>query len=140
MKLFQPCETVSEIFEIDFARLYQLGKRAVIFDLDKTLGKRKPQRLDPAVVRLLQRLVDMGFRVGILTNRRRAHRDPFLRRLSQQYPLVHRAGKPSKRGFLELLRMLDVSPRDAVMVGDRFATDIFGANRLAIYSVRVRRS
>jgi HAD superfamily phosphatase (TIGR01668 family) len=140
MKLFRPSETVSRIFEIDFARLYKLGKRAVIFDLDKTLGRRRPESLDPAVVRLLERLTDTGFRVGILTNRRRADRDPFLRSLCQQYPLVHRAGKPSKRGFLELLKILNASPQEAVMVGDRFATDIFGANRLAIYSVRVRHS
>jgi HAD superfamily phosphatase (TIGR01668 family) len=138
MRLFRPSETVPSIFEIDFPRLYEQGKRAVIFDLDKTLGGRKPTRLEPRVVNLLERLAGMGFRIGVLTNRRRVVRDPVIEQLSKRYPLHHRARKPSKNGFLTLLSAMGVSPHQAVVVGDRRLTDIFGANRLAIHSIRVR--
>ena len=140
MRLFRPSETVPSIFAIDFPRLYEQGKRAVLFDLDKTLGGRRPARLEPSVVALLERLTDMGFRIGVLTNRRRVEGDPVIAQLAARYPLCHRAGKPSKRGFLTLLSAMEIPPGQAVMVGDRFLTDIFGANRLGIYSIRVRSS
>jgi len=35
------------------------------------------------------------------------------------------------------LDKLDALPKEAVMVGDRIFTDIFGANRLGIYSIRI---
>ena len=139
MRLFRPRELVPSIFDIDFARLYREGKRVVLFDLDNTLGRRWPKRLDPDVVRLLEDLKHMGFQVGILTNRRKSNGDLVIEHLAQNYPLLHRAGKPSKKGFLQLLKEFDASPREAVMVGDRLLTDVFGANRLEIYSVRIRR-
>lgn len=138
MKLLQPREVVPSIFEIDFARLRSAGKRAIIFDLDKTLGGRRPSRLEPAVLALLEDLTRMGFHIGILTNRRRVNNDPVIEHLAQSYPLLHTARKPSRRGFLSLLAQLQASPHQAVMVGDRLFTDIFGANRLGIYSIRIR--
>jgi hypothetical protein len=140
MKLFRPSETVSSIFGIDFPRLYKQGKRALIFDLDKTLGGRRPPQLEPRVLDLLERLTDMGFQIGILTNRRRVDRDPVIEQLSQRYPLHHAARKPSKTGFLALLSAMGVRPQQAVMVGDRLLTDILGANRLGIYSIRMAAS
>jgi len=138
MKLLRPCETASSIFEIDFSRLYGTGKRAVLFDLDNTLGKRRSKRLEPQVLALLDDVKAMGFGVGILTNRRLSGGDQVIDQLAQKYPLLHRAGKPGKNGFLQLLETLDASPQEAVMVGDRLLTDVFGANRLGIYSIRIR--
>ena len=139
MRLLRPREVAASIFDIDFARLYREGKRVVLFDLDNTLGRRWPRKLDPNVVRFLENLERTGFQVGILTNRRQSNGDQVIEHLAQNYPLLHRAGKPSKKGFLQLLKEFDASPREAVMVGDRLLTDIFGANRLEIYSVRIRR-
>ena len=138
MRLLRPCEVTSSIFEIDFGRLYNAGKRAILFDLDNTLGKRRAKQLQPQVLALLRDLKAMGFKVGILTNRRQCNADQVIEHLAWNYPLLHRAGKPGKTGFLQLLGELDASPHEAVMVGDRLLTDIFGANRLGIYSVRIR--
>jgi len=134
----RPREVVASVFDIDFARLYREGKRVVLFDLDNTLGRRWPKQLDPNVVRFLENLERTGFQVGVLTNRRQTNGDQVIEHLARNYSLLHRAGKPGKHGFLQLLKELDASPREAVMVGDRILTDIFGANRLGIYSVRIR--
>jgi len=138
MRLLRPRETATSLESIDYARLYASGKRAILFDLDNTLGARRPSELAPRVERLLERLTTMGFRVGILTNRRWVRNDPVIQTLSAAYPLRHWAGKPAKRGFLDLLSELRVPPERAVMIGDRILTDIIGANRLGIYSIRIR--
>ncbi len=82
----------------------------------------------------------MGFKIGILTNRRIGTNDPVIHSLGEKYPVVIRAGKPRRRGFREILARLDVSPSAAVMVGDRRLTDVAGANRLGIYSIRIARA
>jgi HAD superfamily phosphatase (TIGR01668 family) len=127
------------IFEVDYDRLYNLGKRAIIFDLDNTLGKRRPDKLSPKVTALFERLAQKGFLIGILTNRRIGTKDPVIVELANKYPLRCRAGKPRQKGFRQLLVELDVSPENAVMIGDRIFTDILGANRLGIYSIRIKR-
>lgn len=138
MKLLRPCETVPSIFDIDYSRLHRAGKRAILFDLDNTLGGRRPRRLDPQVEELLERITQMGFKVGILTNRRIGTNDPVILSLGRRYPVVVRAGKPRRHGFREILRHLNASPAEAVMIGDRLFTDVIGANRLGIYSIRIR--
>ena len=138
MKLLRPREVTASIFEVDYARLYSEGKRGILFDLDNTLGGRRPKRLEPEVLALLTELTGMGFCIGILTNRRRVNGDPVIEKLAQKYPLRHTAKKPSKRGFLALLVEIGTSRERAVMIGDRLLTDIIGANRLGIYSIRIR--
>jgi len=137
-KLLRPSETAPSIFEIDYPRLYREGKRAIIFDLDNTLGGRRPRTLDPKVKRLLEEITQMGFRIGILTNRRVGTKDPVISALAQEYPVVVRAGKPRRRGFREILHTLGFPPSQAVMIGDRLLTDVVGANRLGIHSIRIR--
>jgi hypothetical protein len=152
MRLLRPDETAASIFAVDYQRLYATGKRAILFDLDRTLGGHRPSRLEPEVFTLLEDLTEMGFRIGILTNRRlrggskslfghctpSVKGDPVIDALARRYPLRHTAGKPGKRGFLALLAELDVPKERAVMIGDRILTDVFGANRLGIYSIRIK--
>ncbi len=44
-------------------------------------------------------------------------------------------GKPSSKIFLEVLEKLNVSPEEAVMVGDNMERDILGANQVGITSI-----
>ncbi|HHK67083.1 MAG TPA: YqeG family HAD IIIA-type phosphatase [Candidatus Acetothermia bacterium] len=137
-RLLSPDEKASSIFEIDYDALYAAGKRVLLFDLDNTLGEGRPDRLAPAARELLLRLRKDGFRIGVITNRRRPAELPVFRDLSEHALLYHRACKPLKRGFLSLLEKLDASVDQAVMIGDRRLTDVFGANRVGIYTILLR--
>jgi HAD superfamily phosphatase (TIGR01668 family) len=139
MRLLRPDEKASSIFAIDYKRLYRDGKRALIFDLDKTLGTHRPRHLEPEVYTLLEDLTTLGFHIGILTNRRWGTNDPVIVELGRKYPLRVRAGKPRKGGFKKILSQLDIPYEGAVMIGDRLFTDVFGANRLGIYSIWIHR-
>jgi len=131
-------EEASSIFEIDYGKLYSAGKRVLLFDLDNTLGEGRPKALSPQVRSLLTRLRDMGFRIGVITNRRRADEIAVFRELREYAPLYHRAKKPLKRAFLSVLDKLDATADQATMIGDRRLTDVFGANRLGIYTILIR--
>ena len=138
MNLLRPCEEASSILDVDYERLYRLGKRAILFDLDNTLGGRRPAQLAPEVTSLLHDLTEMGFRVGILTNRRIGTKDAVIVKLARSYALRCRAGKPRKKGFLDILAQMNLPAERAVMIGDRLFTDVLGANRLGIYSIRIK--
>ena len=137
MSLLRAAETAATIYDVDYDRLRAAGKRVLLFDLDNTLGKRGTECLPERIVSFLEQLSGRGFAVGVLTNRRRNADDPAVRDLRGLVPVVHAAGKPARRGFLELLALLDGRPADAVMIGDRRLTDVLGANRLGIHSIRV---
>jgi len=135
LQLLRPTETSPTIFDIDFEELLRAGKRAILFDLDNTLRKRWAPTLLPGGEELLVRLRDMGFRLAVITNRKRIARDPLLRRLVSQMNVIYHAKKPNRGSFLSLLSRLRVQPEEAVMVGDRRLTDVLGANRLGIYAI-----
>lgn len=137
---FHPHASVSTIFDIDFEHLWQTGKRALIFDLDGTLNVRRRANLSPQVYQLLSSLQEKGFKVAILTNRRfRVRSDQAIAALTQEYPLIHTANKPNAKGFQMLMIKMETTPANTVMIGDHRFTDIWGANRLGIYSIRIKR-
>ena len=137
VRLFRPNETADSVFAIDYDRLWNAGKRALIFDLDKTLTPWQGETLSPAAKALLDSLTEKGFRIAILSNRNRggSNKD-FL--TDVPFPVVRNAGKPRSRAFCMLLDQLKAPATEAVMIGDRWLTDVLGANRLGIHSVRVR--
>jgi len=136
-RLLKPCETTRTVFDVDYERLRHAGKRAILFDLDNTLRPRWAPALFPGVEELLARLHKMGFTIGIVTNRKYIRRDPLVGSLSSRMHLVHNARKPCRKAFRRLLADMDLTPGDAVMVGDRRWTDVLGANRLGLYSILI---
>jgi len=135
IRLLKPCEASETVFDVDYARLFALGKRAVLFDLDNTLRRKWAASLFPGVEGLLERLGKMGFRIGIITNRKCIAHDPLLHELTSQMNVACRARKPNRAGYLSLLSNLGVAVDAAVMVGDRRLTDILGANRLGMHTI-----
>ena len=137
LRFLRPNETAESVFTIDYDRLWNAGKRILMFDLDKTLTPWQGEILSPAAKALLDSLTEKGFRIAILSNRNRGGRDKdFLADIP--FPVVRNAGKPRPRAFFMLLDQLKAPATEAVMIGDRWLTDVLGANRLGIHSIRVR--
>ena len=134
MRRLRPTETVETIFDIDFDRLQAVGKHAMIFDFDRTLAPRGARELPDESRALLDKLDRSGFHIGILTNRRASRTI-----VDVPVPILYHAGKPRRRAYLSILRRLSAEAAHAVMIGNRRWTDILGANRLGIYSIRVTR-
>ena len=50
---------------------------------------------------------------------------------------LHKAGKPSKKGYLKACDIMGIKPSEALAVGDQIFTDIWGAGRSGIRSCMV---
>lgn len=138
MRRLRPTQAIRSVRDLDLPWLLSAGKRVLLFDLDNTLCRHGTKTLDCRVIEYLESIQAAGFRVGILTNRRRNDRDPIVKDLCKLLPVVSRAGKPKRSGFIRLLKSMNAQPEDAVMIGDKRWADILGANRMGILSIQVK--
>jgi putative hydrolase of the HAD superfamily len=116
----------------------------VVPDLRREYHAHRPQlwlRHDASAA--LKTLRESGWRTALLTNGDPSVQAGKVRALEIEgmvdhivYANEHAAGgKPAREPFLEVLRRLDVSPREAVMVGDDLIDDIGGAQALGIRTI-----
>ncbi len=132
-----PDEICAAVRAIDYERLWSAGYRALIFDIDNTLGSWGCRVLsDENILRLLESLARRGFRLGFLSNNRGKHRDALVTQLAPHIVLWN-AQKPRTKGLEALLQQMDCRPAEAVLIGDQLFTDIWGAKRAGLYAVLV---
>ena len=139
MSRLRPTQAVDSVLDLDLPQLLALGKRVLIFDLDNTLCRRATKTLDPKLSRYIAAIQQAEFQGGILTNRQRNAEDPIVHALRESLFVVTAAGKPKRTGYMQLLQFMRTRPETAVMIGDKRWTDIWGANRMVIYSIQVKK-
>ncbi|MBR9676734.1 YqeG family HAD IIIA-type phosphatase [Candidatus Woesearchaeota archaeon] len=133
--LITPDLKVSNIAEIDVDALLELGIEAVIFDVDNTLCHYHGTQIDQRVAKKVDELRS-EFKTCILSNANSSRTDEV-----EQYfniPVIRSDfKKPSPESFRQALSTLGAKPYETVMIGDRLLTDIAGANRVGIYTIKV---
>jgi len=132
---FFPDKKVKAVREVDYGELKNSGIRAVIFDLDNTLARWGEEELESEILDLFEDLQARGFKVAVLSNSRKKKIEDFIAELP--FPHLFNAGKPKSRGFKKILGELGVEAEEAAMVGDQLFTDVLGANRMNMYTIRV---
>ena len=130
-----PKMETESIAYLDVKRLHELGIRGVILDVDNTMTRFHGTSVDEAVTQNLER-IKSGFATCIISNstteRRRKLEDYF------GLPVVQSSvKKPNSEPFYEALKLLGTDASETCMIGDRLLTDIAGANRAKIYSIKV---
>lgn len=132
---FFPDESARSVMDVDYEGLQDRGIKAVIFDLDNTIARWGDERLEEEIMELFERITSMGLRVAVLSNSRREDIENFIEKLP--FPHLFNANKPGKKGFRSIMEDLGVTGSEAAMVGDQLLTDVLGANRLNMYTIRV---
>ena len=69
--IFRPNEYISSVQEVDYERLWDLGIRGLLFDIDNTLATYDTPDPGEDIRELFDGLRKMGFRLGIISNGRR---------------------------------------------------------------------
>lgn len=135
MSILQPAEYLQSIFEIDLARLKQMGKRAIILDLDNTLVRWNDPEPTPGLLTWLDEVRAKGFTPCIVSNNSGPRVSEFAAKVG--IPFIPKATKPRRKGFFEAMERLGVSPAETVVVGDQIFTDVLGGNRSGAYTILV---
>lgn len=135
LKKLIPHKSVSSIYEINLQALKDAGIRGIITDLDNTLAGAKDPLATPKLVEWLKRVKEQSFQIIIVSNNNRSRVAKFAEPLG--IPFIHSARKPFNRAFRAAMRTMKLEPRQTVVVGDQMLTDVFGGNRLGLYTIMV---
>lgn len=132
---FVPNQYVSSIYKINLEELKEKGMKSIIVDLDNTLVESDRKAATPLLIEWLERLQSLGFQVMIVSNNNKTRVSQFA--IPLQIPFIHRARKPLSAAFRRAMSELDTDADSTVMVGDQLLTDVFGGNRIGLYTILV---
>lgn len=124
-----------DISAINIDLLKQRGIAAVILDLDNTLDSHETKTPSDKAAYFLNSLRERGFLVCVISNGKHVRVKAYLAGLD--IPFVAKAGKPFKKSYLCALKELHCRPDNTAFIGDQIFTDIWGANRMGLYTILV---
>jgi HAD superfamily phosphatase (TIGR01668 family) len=135
LEFFVPDEYVASVYDIDFEGLKKRGIEGLIIDIDNTLVRWGEKTADSRIIEWFARLEGLGFKACLLSNNTKDRVIKFNEAI--RIPAVYRAGKPSKKAFRKAMAVMGKTPSATAVIGDQVFTDIFGGNRLGLYSILV---
>ncbi len=135
LKDYYPYEYVESVFAIDYNKLYGLGFRGIIFDIDNTLVPHGDDST-PEVDALFEEIHSAGLKTVLLSNNDRERIERFIKNIDTQY--VCDAEKPDPAGYLKAVELLGEDKDKVVLIGDQTFSDIIGANNCGIKSILVK--
>ncbi|MCL2397774.1 MAG: YqeG family HAD IIIA-type phosphatase [Defluviitaleaceae bacterium] len=132
-KYFFPKEAADSVHLIDYEKLWQMGIRGLIFDIDNTLATFDIPTPPEDIIRLLAGLAEKGFGIVMLSNNSEARVKGFCDGLT--YSHIWKAGKPGAKGIARALNLLGLDKIQVALIGDQIFTDCLGGNRFGVYTI-----
>ena len=129
-----PYEYVKSVFHIDYKKLYSMGYRALMFDIDNTLVHHGEDATKD-VEELFRYLHEIGFKTLLLSNNDTERIERFITNIDTLY--IADAEKPKTHSYIKALEMLGATSKEALVIGDQVFTDIQGANKCGIANILV---
>ena len=134
LKNFFPYECVKSVFDIDYKKLYDLGYRGILFDIDNTLVLHGEDST-PEIDQLFRYIHSIGLKTFLLSNNNIERIERFTRNIDTLY--IPEADKPQPLNYRKAVEMLELKISEVVFVGDQLFTDIRGANRCGMANILV---
>ena len=134
-KRFYPDEYLESSYVIEYGKFYEQGYRGVIFDIDNTLVPHDAPS-DERSRALLKSLMEMGFKVMLLSNNKKPRVDNFNEPIGALQ--IHKAGKPLQKGYRRAMEEMGTTSGNTLFVGDQLFTDVWGAKKAGIHTILVK--
>jgi len=125
-----------DVTDIIIEALLSDGVKGLIFDLDSTLMESKSGRLTDEVSAWLIK-ARPHFKMVVLSNNKNSLYLDKVKAIVDM-PVIGYAKKPSRRGFRQAMEILELTPQEVAVVGDRPLTDILGGKRSGAKTVLVK--
>lgn len=126
---------VASILDIPLQDLVSQKKKGIIFDLDNTITEWNNPEIKADVLQWFNRLESYGITACLVSN----NKGPRVMEAAEKLgiPYVAKATKPRRKAFRKAIAALRTTPEETVMVGDQIFTDIFGGNRMGLFTILV---
>jgi len=133
---FFPDLVVDKVQNIDLDILSKKNIKGLILDIDNTLVPQHVKEADDNAIKWIEKVKSAGFKTCIVSNASKKRVIKFNEKLKLY--AIHRASKPGSKAFKKALRLMDIEPGEAAMVGDQIFTDVYGGNRLNMFTILVK--
>ncbi len=130
-----PKAYISSLSDVKADYFKEKGIKGLILDLDNTIIPWKAAILQPEMADLLKGYQASGLNLCVVSNAFNRRVVGLLEPLG--IPGVAWARKPRRKSFLKAMDILGTTPAETAVVGDQLFTDIWGGNRLGLYTVLV---
>lgn len=132
---FYPDLFVEKLEDIDFERLQTNNIKGLILDIDNTLVPHDQPEADERAVTWLEAAKEKGMKMCLVSNNTETRVIKFNEKL--KLPAIHKAIKPTRKPFIKALALMDLNPGEAAVVGDQIFTDVYGGNRMNLFTILV---
>ena len=132
---YWPDAYAESVWSIDYEKLYRMGYRGLIFDIDNTIVPHG-EPSTPEADALMAEIRAVGFGVVMLSNNSIARVTSFVENMDVLY--ICNADKPDPGSYEKAVEMLGLEKEQVLCIGDQVFTDILGANMAGIRSILVK--
>lgn len=130
---FKPKARFKKVTDITPEFLLGANLKGLILDLDNTLITLDREPIDD-IEEWIKTIKNANIKVCICTNTwRKKNASKMSKKLG--IPYVRFSQKPSSFGLSKAIEKLGLKPEEIAEVGDKVLTDVWGANRLGLYSI-----
>lgn len=126
-----PTYCVKSVFDLDYNKLYALGKKIILTDLDNTLISYKVTSAPTKLQKLNQDLRQLGFKIYIVSNNNEKRILEFMKSFEIDGYLI-KAGKPNPKKINKFVYDNGFLKEEIIYLGDQLVTDIAGANNAGL--------
>ncbi len=135
MKKFVPDLICESVFAVDLDKLKERQISGLLVDIDNTLVPWGEPQMEEAFVDWVKRALQEGFQICLVSNAKHDRAQSFADLLG--IPAVGMALKPLGRAFRRGMALLGLAPNQVAVIGDQLFTDVFGGNRLGLYTILI---
>lgn len=136
MKELLPKIYKKDVYSINYELLKEKGIKYLFFDMDNTLIDNTTTEPSKELLKLLNKLKKMDFKIIIISNAlpRRLHK--FISHI-EVLEAIYFAAKPLKKNYIKLMNKYNIKDKEIACIGDQIYTDIKGANNMNLLSILV---
>lgn len=131
---FYPNEYRKSTYGLNFEKYYQEGYKGILFDIDNTLVPHGAPA-DIHAISLFRNLKTIGFKTCLISNNKDYRVKPFADAVGAEY--ICNAHKPSRKSYKKAFGLMNTTKENTLFVGDQIFTDVYGANRVKMYTILV---
>lgn len=134
--LFRPKYTINTIYNLDPAKLNQMGIKAVFSDLDNTLLAWNKFETAQEMDKLNQKLANAGIKLVVISNNNAQRVGKVLNPYHIEF--VAKSRKPLPFAITKKRKAMNLNKDQVMMVGDQLITDMQAGNLAGVVTVLVK--
>ncbi|KOP68244.1 hypothetical protein AMS62_25570 [Bacillus sp. FJAT-18019] len=135
MPIFKPSQSVRSIYDIDGDALQRAGIKGIIFNWNNTLISKNSSADSDSMKNWLKEFESRyAIKLMIVSNSKPPSPG---NELVNEIPALFEASKPKKKAFMAALDILGTRKNETAVVGNGIITDLWGGNRLGMYTIFV---